>query len=45
MLRLIIGNKNYSTWSMRPWVFLTAFEVAFEEHLEPLAPAGTVRER
>lgn len=45
MLRLIIGNKNYSTWSMRPWVFLKAFEVEFEEHLELLTPADTVRER
>ncbi len=30
-MKLVIGNKNYSTWSMRPWVFLTAFDVAFEE--------------
>jgi|GEM_PF-2185913 len=22
MLKLVIGNKNYSSWSMRPWVLL-----------------------
>ncbi len=31
MLRLYIGNKNYSSWSMRPWVLLTQAGIAFEE--------------
>ena len=31
MLKLYIGNKNYSSWSMRPWVLLTQAQVAFEE--------------
>jgi glutathione S-transferase len=30
-LTLVIGNKNYSSWSMRPWVALTAFGIAFSE--------------
>ncbi|MFL6710187.1 MAG: glutathione S-transferase family protein [Massilia sp.] len=30
-LTLVIGNKNYSSWSMRPWVALTAFGVVFNE--------------
>ncbi|NHZ77856.1 glutathione S-transferase [Massilia sp. CCM 8695] len=30
-LTLIIGNKNYSTWSMRPWVAATAFGIPFNE--------------
>ena len=30
-LTLVIGNKNYSSWSMRPWVALKAFDIAFEE--------------
>jgi glutathione S-transferase len=30
-LTLVIGNKNYSSWSMRPWVALTAFGIAFNE--------------
>lgn len=29
--KLIIGNKNYSSWSMRPWLLLKAFEVPFDE--------------
>ena len=31
MLKLYIGNKNYSSWSMRPWVLLKQFNIAFEE--------------
>ncbi len=31
MLKLYIGNKNYSSWSMRPWVLLTQSGIAFEE--------------
>ena len=30
-LTLIIGNKNYSSWSMRPWVAMTAFGIPFQE--------------
>jgi glutathione S-transferase len=30
-LTLVIGNKNYSSWSMRPWVALTAFNIPFTE--------------
>lgn len=31
MLKLYVGNKNYSSWSMRPWVLLTEAGIAFEE--------------
>lgn len=31
MLKLMIGNKNYSSWSMRPWVLLRQADIAFEE--------------
>ena len=31
MLKLYIGNKNYSSWSMRPWVLLQQAGIAFEE--------------
>ena len=31
LLKLYIGNKNYSSWSMRPWVMLTQAGIAFEE--------------
>jgi glutathione S-transferase len=30
-LTLVIGNKNYSSWSMRPWVAATAFGIPFTE--------------
>jgi glutathione S-transferase len=30
-LTLYIGNKNYSSWSMRPWVLMTEVGVAFTE--------------
>lgn len=30
-LTLVIGNKNYSSWSMRPWVAMTAFGIPFKE--------------
>ena len=31
MLQLYIGNKNYSSWSMRPWVLLKQSGIDFEE--------------
>ena len=30
-LTLVIGNKNYSSWSMRPWVAMKAFNIPFTE--------------
>ena len=33
MLTLVIGNKNYSSWSMRPWVLLNALDIPFTEVL------------
>ena len=30
-MQLYIGNKNYSSWSMRPWVLLTQAGITFEE--------------
>jgi glutathione S-transferase len=40
-LKLVIGNKNYSSWSMRPWVVLTAFGIPFEEVKIPLGKPDT----
>ena len=31
MLKLYIGNKNYSSWSMRPWVLLRQAGIEFQE--------------
>ena len=35
-MKLIIGNKNYSSWSFRPWIGLKAAGIAFEEQVIPL---------
>ncbi|WP_412031007.1 hypothetical protein [Halomonas sp. M4R1S46] len=35
MYRLHIANKNYSSWSLRPWLLMRELEIAFEERLTP----------
>ena len=35
-LRLIIGNKNYSSWSMRPWIAMKATGIPFTEEVHSL---------
>ncbi|HZS65028.1 MAG TPA: glutathione S-transferase family protein [Xanthobacteraceae bacterium] len=35
-LRLVIGNKNYSSWSMRPWMAMKGTGMTFEETVIPL---------
>ena len=35
-LTLVFGNKNYSSWSLRPWIAMKATGIAFEEVLVPL---------
>jgi glutathione S-transferase len=35
-MQLVIGNKNYSSWSLRPWLLLQHFGVPFEEINESL---------
>jgi len=30
-MKLVIGDKNYSSWSMRPWVLMKHFGIPFEE--------------
>jgi len=35
-LTLVIGNKNYSSWSLRPWLLLRQFGVPFDEIKLPL---------
>src|SRR5689334_8141927 len=40
-LKLIIGNKNYSSWSMRPWIAMTATGIPFEETIISLYVEGS----
>ncbi|MBV9635733.1 MAG: glutathione S-transferase family protein [Methylobacteriaceae bacterium] len=35
-VKLILANKAYSSWSMRPWILLRHFEIPFEEIVIPL---------
>ena len=44
-LKLVIGNKNYSSWSMRPWLALRASNIAFEEIFIPLYTGAADKER
>jgi glutathione S-transferase len=41
-LKLAIANKNYSSWSMRPWVLLTQAGIAFEEIQLKFSDSGKV---
>jgi glutathione S-transferase len=53
-MQLVIGNKNYSSWSMRPWVLMRQAAIAFEEiqlkfddsgkprGVDPYSPSGKV---
>jgi glutathione S-transferase len=37
MLDLYLGNKNYSSWSLRPWLLLKHFAIPFTEHMVSVA--------
>ncbi len=39
-MQLVIGNKNYSSWSLRPWLLLKHYELPFEEIAISLFSAG-----
>ena len=40
-LKLVIGNKNYSSWSLRPWLLLSHYGIPFEEIRVPLNQTDT----
>jgi glutathione S-transferase len=38
---LVTANRNYSSWSLRPWVLMKALGIAFEDRVEPFtAPSN-----
>lgn len=39
-MELYIGNKNYSSWSLRPWLLMKHFGIPFTEHLVSVAGRG-----
>jgi glutathione S-transferase len=38
---LVIANKNYSSWSFRPWILMRHFGIAFDEIVIPMAQENT----
>lgn len=41
MYTLYIANKNYSSWSLRPWILMRELGIAFEERLVPFEPKSS----
>jgi glutathione S-transferase len=39
-MKLLIGNRNYSTWSLRPWLVLAHFGIPFEDEVLMLSGEG-----
>ncbi len=37
-MKLVVGNKCYSSWSLRPWLLMRALNLPFEEVLLPFGP-------
>lgn len=44
MLKLVIGDRNYSTWSLRPWLAIKQAGLPFEEIMIPLRDSQTKTE-
>lgn len=44
-LALVIGNKNYSSWSMRAWLLMRQFRIEFEEVQIPLRQADSLERK
>lgn len=40
-ITIVLGNKNYSSWSLRPWLALRQAQVAFDEVVVPLYREGS----
>ncbi len=43
MLKIVLGNKKYSSWSLRPWLVLKQAGVPFEEIVVPLDMPDTAQ--
>lgn len=41
MYELFIANKNYSSWSLRPWVLMTELGIPFQERVMPFREGGS----
>ena len=36
---LITANRNYSSWSLRPWLLMTVLDIPFYDRIAPFAKA------
>jgi glutathione S-transferase len=43
-MKLVIGNKNYSSWSLRPWIAMKQIGLTFDEAVIPMAMPSTKAE-
>lgn len=43
-LKIVLGNKNYSSWSLRPWLVLKHLGARFEEQVIPLDQPSTAEQ-
>ncbi len=43
MYELFIANKNYSSWSLRPWVLMKMLGIPFQERITPFPPTAPGR--
>jgi glutathione S-transferase len=41
MYELYIANKNYSSWSLRPWALMRELQIEFTEHLVPFGQVSS----
>ena len=41
-LKLVVANKAYSSWSLRPWMLLAQFKIPFEEVVIPMDQPDTL---
>lgn len=41
MYQLYIANKNYSSWSLRPWVLMRELSIPFQEKFQPFTAGGS----
>lgn len=41
---LVTANRNYSSWSLRPWLLMKALGIAFEDRLEPFTKPSNYEE-
>jgi glutathione S-transferase len=41
---LITANRNYSSWSLRPWLLMTVLSIPFEDRIEPFTKASNYDE-